>query len=326
MGIKHLTKFIKQKAPDGIKQKNLDEYGGNTFAVDTSIFLYKFKYNNKFLESFINFICHFHKKNIGLIFIFDGKPPEEKSTVLENRKLVIKNNKNKIEEKKKELLENAENKEELEKCITKLEKRDINITRQDIINLKHLFDIFCVKYIQAKCEADILCCNLYKQGLVQGCISNDMDFLASGCNILIRDYCFSDTITEYNLEVILDKLEYSMEQFVDLCILFGCDYTTTIKKVGMVRSSEFIKKLKTIEKIIEQYGKKYNVTKEFNYVSARKLLTQNLEIEKNLKDYINKNIKIDNKIFSEENKQFLKENSKINLVKLQKKWDDYFKV
>ena len=37
---------------------------------------------------------------------------------------------------------------------------------------------------------------------------------------------------KFNLEKILERLEYTREQFVDLCILFGCDYCSTIKGIG----------------------------------------------------------------------------------------------
>ena len=36
-------------------------------------------------------------------------------------------------------------------------------------------------------------------------------------------------IKELNLSKLLGELEISMEQFIDLCILCGCDYTDSIK-------------------------------------------------------------------------------------------------
>ena len=75
-----------------------------------------------------------------------------------------------------------------------------------------------VKYIQADCEADLICCSLFKNGKVDACLSNDMDFLPSGCGVLLRNYN-SNKIMEYNLKYILQILNFTHEQFVDFCIL-----------------------------------------------------------------------------------------------------------
>ena len=40
-------------------------------------------------------------------------------------------------------------------------------------------------------------------------------------------------------------------QFIDLCIMMGCDYCGSIKGIGMKKSIELIKKHKTIDKVLE---------------------------------------------------------------------------
>ena len=65
----------------------------------------------------------------------------------------------------------------LQMQIKQTQKKCINITKEDVDNLKKIFNIMGVKYIQADCEADLICCNLYKNGKVNACLSNDMDFL-----------------------------------------------------------------------------------------------------------------------------------------------------
>ena len=42
-------------------------------------------------------------------------------------------------------------------------------------------------------------------------------------------------IVEINLKTALAGLQIDMAQFVDLCILCGCDYTDSIKGIGPVR-------------------------------------------------------------------------------------------
>lgn len=42
-----------------------------------------------------------------------------------------------------------------------------------------------------------------------------------------------------------------MEQFIDMCILLGCDYCETIRGVGPKKAFELITKYKSIENILE---------------------------------------------------------------------------
>ena len=50
----------------------------------------------------------------------------------------------------------------------------------------------------------------------------------------------------------LEGFELSMEEFIDLCILLGCDYTKTIKGMGLVKAFKYMQDKKSIEKVLEQ--------------------------------------------------------------------------
>lgn len=294
MGIKNLNTFITKYANEGIKDINISSLNGYKIAIDTSIFLYKFMYSNKFIDSFIQQIYHFQTFNIIPIYIFDGQPPKEKQNILEARK----ENKLKTEEKITELelklnnINDVEEKKKIKKNLLFLKKRCINITREDIMNLKNVFDILGINYIQANCEADLICCELFKTGNVNACLSNDMDFLASGAGVLLRNYNLSNNLQKYDLNIILEKLNFTYDIFVDFCILCGCDYTCKIPRMGSERAYEAIKKFNTIENVITNIGSKYNVPHNFNYIKARELLKNNGE---NNKDIIN-NFQVGNHI------------------------------
>lgn len=67
-------------------------------------------------------------------------------------------------------------------------------------------------------------------------------------------------------------------QFIDLCIMLGCDYTGSIKGVGPKRAIELIKNYRSLDKIIENIDtKKYSVPENWNYKEAR-LLFQEPEV------------------------------------------------
>ena len=99
MGIKNLTSIIKHNAPDGIRQVHLSEYRGRILAIDTSIYLYKYMYNGNHLEGFVKQIMRLLRNNITPLYVFDGKPPDEKKEILEDRK----QKRNVLTAKKKEL-------------------------------------------------------------------------------------------------------------------------------------------------------------------------------------------------------------------------------
>ena len=286
MGIKNLNSFLEKHAKLAITEQNLSRYKNKKVAIDTSIFLYKFKYSGKFLESFVNQVYHFSRFDIIPIYVFDGAPPKEKQDVLDSRKehkLKILQKVGELEEEINKLtLDQEDLRRELEIQIKQTQRKCINITREDVDNLKKVFNIMGVKYIQANCEADLVCCKLFKNGNVDTCLSNDMDFLPSGCGILLRNYNNSNKVLEYNLKYILQILNFTYEQFVDFCILCGCDYTCKIPKLGSETAYKYIKAHGNIETILDLYcgeGKKFKVPPNFEYLKARELIIHHGDID-----------------------------------------------
>ena len=299
MGIKDLNKFIKTFTPKAIKQVPISNYKGKTLAVDTSIFLYKFKYSNKLIDSFFQQYYHFKKEGVDLIYVFDGKPPEEKEYVLNNRKNTKEKQISKIEELKNKIentsVDNLEEKKKLKKQLSEAQRRYINITQEDIDNVKKLFDKIGAKYIHYESEADPICCDLYKKNIVQGCISNDMDFLPTGAGILIRNYNLGNMVDEYNLDIILQESGMDLNKFIDFCILCGCDYTCKIPRLGFVTAFKSLQQYDNIENIIEELcikQEKFKMPTNFKYEIARKLLKN----ENNIKD----SYQINNNTFTKE--------------------------
>merc|ERR1711937_849293 len=79
-------------------------------------------------------------------------------------------------------------------------------------------------------------------------------------------------VLEYNAEKLLEDLEMSREQFVDMCILLGCDYCDSIKGIGPKKAFELITKHKSIEEILKVIDKeKYKVPDPFPFEGARDL-------------------------------------------------------
>lgn len=56
-------------------------------------------------------------------------------------------------------------------------------------------------------------------------------------------------IQEFTLDVALQQLGLSQAQFIDLCIMCGCDYCPNIKGIGPVRALEYIRKHGSLKKV-----------------------------------------------------------------------------
>ncbi len=92
----------------------------------------------------------------------------------------------------------------------------------------------------------------------------------------VRRLTFSEArklpILEFRLPDILSAMELTMPQFVDLCILCGCDYTDTIRGIGPKKALALIKTHGTIEKVIENLDTtKYPLPDSFDFAQAREL-------------------------------------------------------
>jgi len=58
------------------------------------------------------------------------------------------------------------------------------------------------------------------------------------------------------LEKVLQGLGITYDQFIDLCILLGCDYCGNIKGIGPKKSVELIKQYGSIEEILQNIDHK----------------------------------------------------------------------
>ena len=273
MGIKDLTAFLRENAPNSITKGNLSQFTSQfpqtrrlRAAIDTSLFMYKYKYKSgeNFIVDFLEQINRLLINNIEPIYVFDGAPPSEKSDTLKSRKERKINYQNKIkilesqlqnmdsylntlsqEEKDSEEQTQPKTKDEIEKElkdeISKIKRKTISVTSEDIGKLRYFLDIMNIKHIRKNMEADIVCSKLSSSKLVDFVISEDMDHLTSGTHILLRDFNNRNNyVTIYNLDVALETLNLSQKNWINLCILFGCDYVSRIRGLGYKTSYKFL--------------------------------------------------------------------------------------
>lgn len=228
MGIKNLNKYLNLKCGKHIYEIHLSDLSNKKIAVDTSIYMYRFKKDNMLIEGFFQMISLFRHYDIIPIFIFDGKAPIEKINTIKSRyqnKLYLIEECNKLNEEIKKL--EKENKDTLllkNELILKT-KECIYITPEDVRNVKELIYLCGMNYITACGEADKLCAYLTVYNYVYACLSEDMDLFVYGCNYILRYISLlKETVILYNFKEILNELGLKQREFQEICILSGTDY------------------------------------------------------------------------------------------------------
>jgi 5'-3' exonuclease len=316
MGIKNLHKFLKKHVhPESklYRECHLSDWKNKRIAIDTNIYLYKFKGINKdnWIMSFALFMLKFRKHHIDCICIYDTKAPVEKNARKEERKQRKKNiehRKNTIEDAIHEyketgvissvlheitakmaqpqhhrLLFPSDEKKETEevgtsiseeavyKEINSLEYQMVNISREDIQLSKELLTLMGIAFIDSENEAETLCSHLCVNQQVHAVLSDDTDVLVYGTPCFLTKFNMkTETCVEMNIDIILTDLQFSQEQFVDLCILSGTDYNDNVPNIGSEKAFKLLQKYGSIEAIQEN---KPEIDWEgiLNYVRVREL-------------------------------------------------------
>lgn len=201
------------------------------------------------------------------IYVFDGKPPERKNQELAKR----------LERRMEAEQQIAAAKETGDTAqLDKFNRRTVKVTKKHNDDCKKLLKLMGVPFIQAPCEAEAQCAALVRDGFAYAVGSEDMDTLTFASPILLRHLTSSEAkklpIQEYHLNEVLKGLEMTMNQFIDLCILLGCDYCDSIKGVGPAKAISLIKQYGSIESVIKNIDQeKYKIPSDWSFEEAREL-------------------------------------------------------
>ncbi|NXQ60617.1 FEN1 endonuclease, partial [Anthoscopus minutus] len=285
MGIHGLAKLIADVAPAAIRENDIKSYFGRKVAIDASMSIYQFliavrqgadMLQNEDGETTSHLMGMFYRtirmveNGIKPVYVFDGKPPQLKSGELAKRT-------ERRADAEKHLQEAQEAGEE--ENIEKYSKRLVKVTPQHTQECKKLLTLMGIPYVEAPGEAEASCATLVKAGKVYAAATEDMDCLTFGSPVLMRHLTASETkklpIQEFHLNRILQDLQLTWEQFVDLCILLGCDYCASIRGIGPKRAVELIREHKSIERIVQQLDtKKYPLPENWLHREAQKLFLE----------------------------------------------------
>ncbi|THU81728.1 PIN domain-like protein [Dendrothele bispora CBS 962.96] len=262
MGIKGLTSLIAENAPNAIKEHDIKTLFGRKVAIDASMSIYQFliavrqrdgeMLTNDSGETTSHLMGFFYRtiriveNGIKPAYVFDGKPPELKKGVLSKRFARREEAKEEGEEAKE--VGTAED-------VDRFSRRTVKVTKQHNEECIRLLKLMGIPVVVAPSEAEAQCAELARGGKVYAAGSEDMDTLTFNAPILFRHLTFSEAkkqpISEINLQVALKGFGMDMSQFIDLCILLGCDYLEPIKGVGPKSALKLIREHGSLDKVVE---------------------------------------------------------------------------
>ncbi|KIJ25184.1 hypothetical protein M422DRAFT_216932 [Sphaerobolus stellatus SS14] len=267
MGIKGLTALLAEHAPKAIKEHEIKTLFGRKVAIDASMSIYQFliavrqrdgeMLMNEQGETTSHLMGFFYRtiriveNGIKPAYVFDGKPPELKSGVLAKRF-----------ERRAEAKEEGEEAKETGTAedVDRFSRRTVKVTREHNEECRKLLRLMGIPVVVAPSEAEAQCAELARGGKVYAAGSEDMDTLTFNAPILYRHLTFSEAkkqpISEISLQRALEGLEMDRSQFIDLCILLGCDYLEPIKGIGPKSALKLIREFGDLGSVLEHLKEK----------------------------------------------------------------------
>jgi flap endonuclease-1 len=248
MGIANLNKLLRKNCPNVFEDIHLSEYAFKKIAIDTSLFMCKFKAicGDRWLSAFVNLVSCLRRNEIHCVFIYDNGAVQEKD--IERARRVEQREKS---EAKVSELENALEKyyrtnevddilielykkmdkpnkapmrrllgvnpnrpeseidmELVKQKIEKMRSQILEISKEDYAVTRELFDILKVPYYLAPLEAETCCSDLCKRGLVDAVMTEDTDVLAYGANVFLSKI---DTVNDTCVRIVYEDILSSLK-------------------------------------------------------------------------------------------------------------------
>jgi flap endonuclease-1 len=263
MGVKCLNRYLTQQCQKtSIMKEHISCLKGQKIAIDTSIYLYKYRSQDALQESFYNMISLFRKYDIIPLFIFDGKPPPEKMDALKERKMLKLDAEKEynVLQKSLEIIEDNGMKETILGEMELLKRQFVRISDRHVKSVKKIMDAYGVHYYDAFGEADRVCAYLCKEKCY-GCMSDDMDMFVYGCPVVIRHLSLiHETVLIYYTNKILSDLAMPHALFKQISILSGTDYNIHDNDISLFETLKWFKEYNRTDRQNDE-----NVEKGFYY-------------------------------------------------------------
>jgi flap endonuclease-1 len=308
MGIKSINKLLKAKCPDAFFSLPITAFHGKRISVDASYWMYTNMATARkevirktnvaegepniadirkvWFQKAVDFILGWLANDITPVFVFDGVAHPEKAKTKEGR-----HNKREISRAKINALYEQLRGDILQRSPTIIEelRKELenytDIPREEYDLFKNVVKVLGLPCVQARHDAEQLCASLCIEGNVAAVFSKDTDNLALGCPLMITGFSKTGySYDEYNqrinhvdcvrLDKILFGLSMSHNEFVDLCIMSGCDFNTNIPGKAVYKSYDLLQQYRSIDNLPEHLDKQC-----LNHLRCREIFTYKSAVE-----------------------------------------------
>ena len=289
MGIKNLSKLLTRVASGCRFEKNLQNYTCYRVAIDTPIYMYKFAAltSGRPIKCFQAQLRELRSHNIYPIYVFDGAVAPAKQEEISRRREQRAGTRSAMVSAKAEY-------ESMQRCgvMTRSQMRELSIARQKYMKLRrrvssiptrlHYEQLRAflrrenVPFVDADGDAEKVCASLVASHEADAVVTDDYDALAYMATLAdgrgkMLIGINRPTIIEYDVGLMLQIMELTEEEFVDMCILSGCDFCGKIRGIACNRAYQLVKEHSSIENILLalEDDDKYSIPEDFDYTRAR---------------------------------------------------------
>ena len=185
-------------------------------------------------------------KGIKPVYVFDGDVSQYKTKTVEKRRALREEANQKYEEAKA-----AGNIEEARKYAI----RSSRLSPYIIESSKALLEYMGVPFVQAKGEGEAQGAYMVNQGDAWAVASQDYDCLLFGAPRILRNLTLSGGLSnlEYlELDKVLEDLDLTREQLVDVALMVGTDFNDGIHGIGAKTGIKLIKKASLEDVLVEK--------------------------------------------------------------------------
>ena len=254
------VKFKDIVSPEEISLKDLE---GRTIAIDAYNTIYQFlsgirqRDGSPLMDQNGNVTSHLSgilyrtasivDKGIKPVYVFDGESHEHKAKTLEQRRAIKEEAMEKWREAKA-----AGNIEEARKFAIRTSRMSPYILESS----KKLLDYMGIPYVQAIGEGEAQGAYMVEQGDAWAVASQDYDCLLFGAPRIVRNLTLSGGLSnlEYlELEKVLEELELSREQLIDVALMVGTDFNEGIHGIGAKTGLKLIRN-NSLEDVLVEKG------------------------------------------------------------------------
>lgn len=221
------------------------------------------------LSGIIYRVTNLIEEGIKPVFVFDGKPPVFKAETIKARV--------EIRQAAKQMYEAAKAAGSADAY--KYAQASTSINAQIVSDSKKLLEYMGIPYISAPSEGEAQAAHMVINKSADYVGSQDYDSLLFGAPAFVRNIAITGRrkVPRKNIYVdvkpeilelheVLEQLEITRDQLIDMAILIGTDYNPGIYKVGPKTALKLVKKHNNMEEILADLGQtieNYEPIKEF---------------------------------------------------------------